>query len=174
MTAVFLDACALVPITLVNVILTAAEDALLRPHWSPEVIEEAVRAILLSRPSLDEARVRGRFSAMDAAFKGASMSGDVSTLDRSAFPDPDDLHVVAAAVAAGATTVVTANVRDFPEAAMAKLGITVQSPDQLLLDLLENDPQGMIDVVAKVAGSLRNPTRTPNDILTGLGLAGAR
>ncbi|MDR3360115.1 MAG: hypothetical protein LBO20_05630, partial [Bifidobacteriaceae bacterium] len=39
---------------------------------------------------------------------------------------------------------------------------------------LENDPQGMIDVVAKVAGSLRNPTRTPNDILTGLGLAGAR
>jgi hypothetical protein len=38
---------------------------------------------------------------MDEAFPDASVVGDLSALDRRGFPDRDDIHVVAAAQAAG-------------------------------------------------------------------------
>jgi hypothetical protein len=52
MKAVFLDACVFVPIHLINVLLTASEKRILQPHWSPQVIEEATRAIRRIRPDL--------------------------------------------------------------------------------------------------------------------------
>jgi hypothetical protein len=173
MRTVFLDACVLVPITLTNVILTAAERGLLQPCWSPAVVEEAVEAIMEVRPGLGEERVRRRFNAMDAAFERASVSGDPATLDGLGFPDVNDQHVAAAAVAAGAEAVVTANIRDFPEQVMGGLGLAVMSPDEFLLGLLETDPETMADVVVRVAAALRNPERTPEDILAALELAGA-
>jgi predicted nucleic acid-binding protein len=174
MTAVFLDACVLVPITLTNVILTAAEAGLVRPHWSAEVVEEAVEAILEIRPGLAEDRIRRRFAAMNAAFEGASVSGDPAALDGTGFPDPDDLHVVAAAIAAEARMIVTANIRDFPSHVLAVLGLNVVSPDQLLLGLLEEDAEATVNVVVEVATALRNPQRTIEDLLASLSLAGAR
>lgn len=174
MISVFLDACVLVPVTLTNVILTAAENGLVRPYWSHEVVEEAVDAIREVRPNLSEDRVRRRFVAMDAAFEGASVSGDPSTLDGRGLPDVDDQHVVAAAIAAGASVIVTANIRDFPKAVMASLGMSVLSPDDFLLRLAEADGEAMVNVVARVAETLRNPERAPEDILVALELSGAR
>ena len=106
MTKIFLDACVLVPIGLTNVILTAAEHSLTQPYWSPSVVEEAVRAIVENRPGLAEDRIRRRFTAMDAAFPGASVSAETSMLDDYDFPDPCDKHVAAGALAAGAQSLV--------------------------------------------------------------------
>ncbi|MDR0594193.1 MAG: PIN domain-containing protein [Bifidobacteriaceae bacterium] len=173
MTAVFLDACVLVPVTLTNVILTAAEDGLLEPFWSPEVIEEAVEAIREVHPDIPEERIRHRFAAMDAAFGQASVLGGPASVDICGLPDPDDQHVVAAAVAAGAEIIVTANIRDFSDALMALLGIQVKSPDELSMGCLEADEQAIVATVVKVAAALHDPKRTPEDILIGLELAGA-
>lgn len=173
MIVAFLDACVLVPITLTNVILTAAEEGLLQPCWSPEVIDEAVEAITKIRPHLNEERIRFRFTAMNEAFEGALASGNPAMLNGRSFPDIDDKHVVAAAVAAGATVIVTANIRDFPKPVLAELGLTAVSPDELLLQLLETEVEAMVNVVIKVATALRNPERTPEDILAALALAGA-
>ena len=173
MTAVFLDACVLVPITLTNVILTAGEDGLLQPFWSPEVIEEAGAAIKDVHPSLAEDRLRRRFAAMDLAFGEASVTGNPADVDGCGLPDPDDRHVVAAGIAAGARIIVTANVRDFPDTVMAALGIQIKSPYELLVGLLEEDRQALLASVRKVAAALRNPKRTLEDVLIGLELAGA-
>ncbi|MCL1837964.1 MAG: PIN domain-containing protein [Propionibacteriaceae bacterium] len=173
MIIVFLDACVLVPITLTNVILTAADYGLLQPCWSPEVIEEAVEAIMEIRLDLSEERIRRRFAAMNEAFEGARTSGNPAMLDGHSFPDPDDQHVVAAAVGAGAAVIVTANIRDFPKPLLAELGLAVMSPDELLLELLKAQTEAMVNVVTKVAAALRNPSKTPEDILEALTLAGA-
>jgi hypothetical protein len=153
--------------------MTAVEDGLVQPHWSPTVVEEAVDAIREVRPRLGEERIRRRFAAMDAAFEGASAPGDPASLGARGFPDPGDRHVVAAAVAAGATVVVTANIRDFPEVLMAEFGLAVMSPDEFLLGLLGQEEAAMTAVVVKVAAALRNPERSPGDILAALALAGA-
>ena len=173
MTKIFLDACVLVPIGLTNVILAAAEHNLTQPYWSPAVVEEAVRAISDIRLGLGEDRIRRRFTAMDLAFPGASVPADTSTLDDYDFPDPDDKHVAAAALAAGAQTIVTANTKDFPNPLMHRLGLSVMTPDELLLVLLDDDPEAMTSVVVEVAEALNNPARTVEDILVSLRLAGA-
>ena len=64
-------------------------------------------------------------------------------------PDPNDRHVVAAALEARASVIVTWNVRHFPVAALRKLGLRRQTPDEFLSALYEAVP-------ALVVASLRN------------------
>ncbi|MDQ2804914.1 MAG: PIN domain-containing protein, partial [Pseudomonadota bacterium] len=56
-------------------------------------------------------------------------------------PDPDDRHVVAAALAAGAGTILTMNLRDFPASALAARGVQAVHPDVFLCDLHGADPE---------------------------------
>lgn len=47
-------------------------------------------------------------------------------------PDPDDRHVLAAAILSGTDTIVTFNLKDFPEDALKPYGIDAQHPDEFL------------------------------------------
>jgi len=68
---------------------------------------------------------------MDAAFPDAMIS-IIAPLTWPELPDPNDAHVVAAALVARADVIVTNNTRDFPEPLMATLGMVVQSADEFL------------------------------------------
>ena len=58
-------------------------------------------------------------------------------------PDPDDRHVLAAAMRAGAEVIVTYNLSDFPTEALARFDIEAQHPDDFLLCLLDLAPGGV-------------------------------
>jgi hypothetical protein len=64
-------------------------------------------------------------------------------VDSLELPDPDDRHVLAAATAAGAGTLLTMNLRDFPPAALAPHGIAAAHPDPFLCALHDADPEVM-------------------------------
>ena len=51
-------------------------------------------------------------------------------------PDPDDRHVLAAAIAGGADTLVTLNRADFPTRTLARHGVLLREPDGFLVELL--------------------------------------
>jgi len=55
-------------------------------------------------------------------------------------PDPNDRHVLAAAIRARADVIVTINLRDFPPEVMAPFGIEAQHPDEFILHLLDLAP----------------------------------
>lgn len=74
-------------------------------------------------------------------------------------PDLDDRHVAAAAVAGGATLIVTWNLRDFPVAALDPHGLTAVSPDEFARQLLEDDPEAVLTALLQQAAScgIRRP-----------------
>ena len=77
---------------------------------------------------------------MNKALPTASVSDyEVAGTDIN-LPDPDDVHVLAVALAAGAEVIVTANLRDFPEQVLAQYGVRAISPSEFLTDLLAEQP----------------------------------
>jgi hypothetical protein len=67
-------------------------------------------------------------------------------------PDPDDVHVLAAAVAASADAILTMNAKDFPRGLLAEEGLLRLDPDQFLRGLAEQAPEAMARVVEASRG----------------------
>ena len=173
MFTAFLDACVLLPVALGDTLLRAAEADLYRPAWSPRVQEEVRRAFAVVRPDLPPSRIEARLRAADREFPDALTTGYEPIEAGLVLPDPDDRHVVAAAVAARADAVVTANLADFPEAALGPLGLQAVGPDDFLLDLLDLAPARMGRVVEEQAAATSRPALDVEDVLIALGRAGA-
>ena len=52
-------------------------------------------------------------------------------------PDPNDRHVVAAGIAAGASSILTLNLRHFPAKELKKFGFRRETPDAFLSGLYD-------------------------------------
>ena len=111
---------------------------------------------------------------MHLALPHAMVTGHEALVAVIDLPDPDDRHVVAAAVRSGAEVIVTRNTRDFPAATLAAHGIEAQDPDDFVLGLLHTDAGGVAQVVREQAGALVSPRRSPSEVLDSLTAAGFR
>jgi hypothetical protein len=60
---------------------------------------------------------------MDASVRDAKVFGYEELIEGLVLPDPDDRHVLAAAIKAGADAIVTFNLKDFPSAVLSKYDI---------------------------------------------------
>lgn len=82
-----------------------------------------------------------------------------------ALPDADDRHVLAAAIHAGASVIVTYNLKDFPADTLLRYDINALHPDDFLCDLFDETTDLTVGTVKRQRESLRNPTRTAEDLL---------
>ncbi len=83
-------------------------------------------------------------------------------------PDPNDRHVLAAAIQGRADVIVTTNLVDFPPEALEPYRIEAQHPDEFLLHLLDLAP-GMVTAAAhKHWQSLKNPPKALTEYLNTL------
>src|SRR5689334_6366843 len=108
------------------------------------------------------------------ALPQAMVSGHEALVSVIELPDPDDRHVVAAAVRCGAEVIVTRNTQDFPPEALGAHGIEAQDPDDFVLGLLDTEPDAVACVVREQAAALRRPRRSPSEVLDSLTAAGLR
>jgi hypothetical protein len=164
-----LDACVLVPVSLADTLLRIAEKGLYRPLWSGRILAEAQGAIEEIRPGTDAAK---RFAVMSHAFADAMVPGWEGLQDAISLPDPDDRHVVAAAIHGGAHGIITANLADFPASALGPLGLEAVHPDDFLLDQFDLSPSTVLQVIREQAAGTRRPPLTRHDLAAALGRAG--
>ena len=73
---------------------------------------------------------------MCAAVRDCLVTGYQALADSLKLPDPNDRHVLAAAIRAGAQSIVTRNLKDFPADRLAVFGVQAQDPDEFVLGLL--------------------------------------
>jgi hypothetical protein len=88
-------------------------------------------------------------------------------------PDPDDRHVLAAAIRSATDVIVTFNLKDFPTSEVGKYGIAAQHPDDFIAHLIDLAPHTVCAAAKRQRESLKNPPKTVAeflDVLERLGL----
>jgi predicted nucleic acid-binding protein len=160
---VVLDACVLFPAALRDVLLRAADEGLYRLHWSDAILEE-VRRNLVGTGRTSEQQAGSLIAVMREAFPEASVAGYEALANRMT-NDPKDRHVLAVAVVAGAQVIVTSNLKDFPERALAPFSIEAQAPDEFLTNLFDLAPERMQYILREQAADLRAPAMTVLQVL---------
>ncbi|HQU68264.1 MAG TPA: PIN domain-containing protein [Albidovulum sp.] len=148
-----LDANVLYPTVLREILIGVARAGLYTPLWSDRILEEWARATVKLGPGAEEI-ARGEVAALKAAFPGASVAARPGLEARLHLPDPDDIHVLAAAIAGGADVIVTFNAQDFPRHVLAEEGVRRMDPDEFLRALHDRAPEA----VAEAAEAVRATT----------------
>ncbi|WP_235921748.1 PIN domain-containing protein [Lentzea tibetensis] len=83
-------------------------------------------------------------------------------------PDPDDRHVLAAAIKARAQVIVTNNRKDFPADSLHRWDIDPKDGDEFVLDQIGLNAKVVWSCVQQIANSWRRPPATIGDVLTSL------
>jgi hypothetical protein len=102
---------------------------------------------------------------MDSRVSDALVEGYEHLIKSITLPDVDDRHVLAAAVHCQAHAIVTANLRDFPDATLATFGIEAMHPDAFLVDLIESDEAEVVAALRWLRASLKNPPHSATDLV---------
>jgi hypothetical protein len=80
-------------------------------------------------------------------------------------PDPDDRHVLAAAIKARADVIVTTNLKDFPAKTLEQWGIEAQHPDEFLTHQFHLSEPTFLEIVKTVRLRLEKPPKSVKDYL---------
>ncbi len=94
---------------------------------------------------------------MNAHVDDCLISGYEDLIPSLTLPDPDDCHVLAAAMTGRCDIIVTFNLKDFPDSALQPFGIERQDPDSFLLYQLDISPGKFLNAIRKHRARLKNP-----------------
>ncbi|MBK8695938.1 MAG: PIN domain-containing protein [Deltaproteobacteria bacterium] len=166
------DACVLYPAPLRDLLVRVALTGLVQAKWTDRILDECFLNVAANRPELSSERLRRTRELMIAAVRDCMVTGCEPLIDGLELSDPDDRHVLAAAIRSNAQVIVTANLKDFPKAALAPYGVEPLHPDEFVLGLVDLAPGVMVRVVAEQAAALRNPIHTIAQLLDTLRSSG--
>jgi hypothetical protein len=139
---VLIDACVLYPTVMREVVLGVAAQGLFEPRWSPRILEEWARAARKIGPQ-GETIARGEIAAINARFPNAEIQVRQGLEERLWLPDPNDIHVLAAAIGSSCDAVMTVNAKDFPRNILAEEGLSRIDPDGFLIGLAAAHPEAV-------------------------------
>ena len=164
------DACSLASVMRRNLLLSLAEAEFFRLRWSERILDETQAAIDTMAEHKGLADHAGRAArarrAMQTAFEDAMVTDYAHYLPLAdGLPDPDDAHVVAAALKTQAQTIITENLRDFPADLLDPLGIEARSADDFIADTIALDPGRAIPAIKRMRLRFRNPAMTAATLL---------
>jgi predicted nucleic acid-binding protein len=159
LTAVY-DSCVLYPAPLRDLLVRLARTGLFRARWTDAIHDEWIRNLLEDRPDLSAAQLERTRKLMNAAVRDCLVVGYEGRIDSLTLPDPDDRHVLAAAIEAQAQVIVTHNLRDFPASALQPHGLEAQHPDEFILRVITINPLVVRETVETHQQALKNPPKT--------------
>ena len=104
-----LDACVLYPMALSDALMSLASKGLFAGKWTTRIEDEWIRNLEEQRPDLIGLLTTRRDAMRDAVLDWEVQEASWQALAPSlVLPDPDDVHVLAAAIAGHADCIVTA------------------------------------------------------------------
>ena len=162
---VIYDACVLYPAPLRDLLVRLAMSGIVRARWTDQILDEVFRNIAKDRPDLDTGRLRRTRDLMNAAVRDVLVGGYEPLIDSLDLPDPDDRHVLAAAIRCGAQCIVTRNLRDFPSEKLERWGIEALHPDDFVMAQLDLAPGVVLQKLNEQVSALKNPPLCLEELL---------
>lgn len=159
------DACVLYPSTTRDLLIRLAQAGLVQARWTDTILDETFRALRRTRPDITDLQVRRTRELMVAAVRDCLVVGHEPLIDSISLPDPDDRHVLAAAIRSRAQVIVTDNTKDFPADALEPWDVQARTADQFVVDQIHLDEAIVYGEVQRIADSWRNPPGTVMDVL---------
>lgn len=141
-----LDACVLYPTVQREVLLKSARNGVFTPLWSDRILEEWRRAAGRLGP-VAQAQAEGEIAVIRGFWPEAAVRPRAGDEARLYLPDPNDIHVLASAIAGSAEVLVTENSKDFPRNTLTEEGIRRDTPDHFLASLIVQQPRKIIAAV---------------------------
>lgn len=159
------DANVLYPPSIRDLLMHLALTDLYRAKWTNEIHEEWIRNVLADRSDLERGQLERVRDLMNANVRDCLVEGYEDLVFALELPDPNDRHVLAAAIAGQADVIVTFNLTDFPDEALGRYGIEAQHPDEFVMHLVDLDPNVVLAAAKRQRSNLRKPPVSPEEFV---------
>lgn len=153
---VIYDACVLYPAPLRDLLMRLAITRTFRARWTGQIHDEWINSLLRDREDLTEERLRRTAELMNAAVPDCLVTSYEPIIDQLTLPDPNDRHVLAAAIRADASAIVTMDLKHFPAQALESFQLEAIHPDAFIRDLADLQPQILERAAKQQRADLRN------------------
>lgn len=160
------DACVLYPAPLRDMLVRLAVTGLFRARWTDDIHAEWIGNLQKKRQDIPETKLQQTRQLMDRAVPDCLVYGYEPLIESLNLPDPDDRHVLAAAIRAKAEVIVTFNGRDFPEEKLTEFDIYTQHPDDFIAYLYDLSPQTVVAVAKQQRACLTSPQISPEEFIS--------
>lgn len=158
----------LYPAPVRDLLLETANTSVYRARWSDAIHDEWIRHVLANNQNATaEALARTR-ELMNLAVPDALITGYEPLVPTLTLPDPDDCHVLAAAIVGRADVIVTANLKDFPAEVLSSYGIEAQHPDEFLMHQRDLNHDRFLECAKRIRARLVDPPRTAEEYIDSL------
>jgi hypothetical protein len=171
-TTAVLDACVLYSAPLRDLFMYLAVHFVFQPKWTARIHKEWMESVLERRPDLGRAALERTRDLMNRWARDWQVPDHEAFIPALALPDPEDRHVLAAAIAAKVPVIVTFNRRDFPDEALAPHGVRALHPDDFACGLLDETPETFLLAVRTHRAALQNPSMSAEQYLATLSRCG--
>lgn len=164
---VILDANVLFPFRMRDVLLRFYQAGLFRGRWSQTILDEWTKNLLQLRPELADS-IQAQLVKIQEHFPEALVTGYEQLIKALELPDPDDRHVLAAAIVSGAQHIVTQNLSDFPADVLAKFDIEAIDADEFLSRTFDLYPGDSLAALQGMRRSYKKPPYSPSEFVLDL------
>lgn len=151
------DACVLYPNYLRDLLIQLATADLFQARWTNQIHDEWIRNLLKNRPELTAKKLDRLKQTINRAVPDCLVTDFEELIPGLSLPDPNDRHILAAAIAAKADRIVTFNLKDFLASTLGSYGIEAQHPDEFIADWIDLKPLATVQAVRVIQTRLKNP-----------------
>lgn len=173
-TVAVLDACVLYPPSLRDLLMRLATVLIYEPRLTEEIHAEWTRNVLSDNSAVTPAQLDRTRRLINQVALNCLVSGYEGRILSLSLPDEGDRHVLAAAIEAGASVIVTYNLSDFPNSVLSGYGIQALHPDVFLSALFDQEAELFLRGVQAHRASLKNPPKTAQEYLATLRVTGLK
>lgn len=147
-----------------DALLSLADAGLYAAKWSADIEREWMASRLEKYPGSEEVNAE-KARQMCEAIPDCMVTGYEPFIQFLELPDPNDRHVLAAAIVGHADAIVTSNLKDFPAEVLKKHSIEVLTPDVFIVNQITLNQPRALAALRQMRLRWKNPKHTPESLI---------